>query len=396
MSTRIVAVGAPSTFGQQVARTVGAAQDVISWVPTIIAAEEMLSGNGEGPIALILSPAVKDQDALALADHVARTAPATPIVVVRDRPPDGFLPLAMRAGIRDVVDLTQGSNELREALARAVAWSEKVRGAGETPTARPTRRGRVHAFFSSKGGTGKSFLAANLAVALAARHGHPVALADLDVQVGDTLAYFGKEAKGTLADLLALGEDPELQAVLSAGTKVDSHVVGYSSPPEPAAEPLPAQAVGRLVRTLRSTYADTVVDTPAGYGDHVLAVMDVADDILLVAGLDVVSVRHMAVAVHTLSSLGVPRERFRVVLNRADSKVGLTPQDVEKATKVRVDALIPSSRLVPASLNQGVPVVSSEPRSPVAKSVVDLAASLAQDQGRSAPKEPKRRLLRRG
>jgi pilus assembly protein CpaE len=394
VSTRLVTVGSPSTFGQQVARTVGSPPEAISWVPTIIAAEELLAADGRTPTALILSPSVKDQDALALADHVARTAPATPIVVVRDRPPDGFLPLAMRAGIRDVVDLTQGSNELREALARAVAWSEKVRSAGETPTGRATRRGHVQAFFSSKGGTGKSFLAANLAVALAGRTGHPAALIDLDVQVGDALAYFGKEAKGTLADLFALGEDPEAQAVLSAGTKLDGHVLAYASPPEPAAEPMSSETAGRLVRTLRSTFAHTVVDTPAGYSDHVLGVLDVADEILLVAVLDVVAVRHMAVAVHTLTSLGVPRERFRVVLNRADSKVGLTPQDVEKATKVRVDALIPSSRLVPASLNQGVPVVSSEPRSPVAKSIISLAASVA--QGRSAPKEPKRRLLRRG
>ncbi|HZA26726.1 MAG TPA: hypothetical protein VE915_03625, partial [Actinomycetota bacterium] len=167
MSTRIVAVGAPPTFRQQVARSTESPLEAIEWVPTITAAEELLSPGAPLPTVLVLSPAVKDQDALGLADYVGRTAPTTAIVVVRDRPPDGLLPLAMRAGVRDVVDLTQGSQELKDALGRAVAWSENVRGAGsDTEAASPELRGRVHALFSSKGGTGKSFLAANLAVAL--------------------------------------------------------------------------------------------------------------------------------------------------------------------------------------------------------------------------------------
>lgn len=397
MSTRMIAVGAPPTFRQQVARSIEAAPEVIEWVPTTTAAEERLSST-EPPMVMVLSPAVKDADVLGLADYVGRTSPATAIVVVRDRPPDGLLPLAMRAGVRDVVDLTQGSQELKEALARAVAWSDKVRGAGGQPTAaRPERRGRVHALFSSKGGTGKSFLAANLSVALSRHSGQPTALADLDVQIGDGFAYFGREPKGTIADLIALGDSPAREAVLSAGTRLDGAVWGYGSPSDPAAQPLAPEAVGRLLRTLRSTFPHTIVDTPAGYTDHVLSVLDIADEILLVAMLDVVAVRHMAVALHTLAASGLPRERFRVVLNRADSKVGLSPQDVERATKVRVDALVPSSRLVPASLNRGVPVVSSEPRSPIARSVASLAGTLAAaPASASTTNAPKRRLLRRG
>jgi pilus assembly protein CpaE len=398
MSTGIVAVGAPPTFRQQVARSMGAPPESIGWVPTITAAEELLAPGTSLPTVVVLSPAVKDNDALSLAEYVGRTAPATAIVVVRDREPDGLLPLAMRAGVRDVVDLTQGSHELKEALGRAVQWSEKVRAMGGEPRdARPERRGRLHALFSSKGGTGKSFLAANLAVALFRETGHPTALADLDVQIGDTLAYFGLEAKGTIGDLIAHGDSPDPEVVLSAGTNLHGQVFAYGSPPDPAAQALPAEAVGRLLRALRSTFAHTVVDTPAGYTDHVLSVLDMADEILLVAMLDVVSVRHMALALHTLASSGVPRDRFRVVLNRADSKVGLTPQEVERVTKVRVDALIPSSRLVPASLNHGVPVVTSEPRAPVAKSVSGLAGMLAAASSTSQPTSaPKRRLLRRG
>jgi pilus assembly protein CpaE len=91
----------------------------------------------------------------------------------------------------------------------------------------------------------------------------------------------------------------------------------------------------------------------------------------------VVGVKHLSKALDTLLSIGLPRERFHVVLNRADSKVGLDASDVERVMKIQVDAMIPSSRLVPTSLNKGRPVVLDEPTSEVAVSIRNLAAKFA-------------------
>ena len=79
--------------------------------------------------------------------------------------------------------------------------------------------------------------------------------------------------------------------------------------------------------------------------------------------------KHLAKALDTLLTIGLPRERFRVVLNRADSKVGLDAGDVERVMKISVDAMIPSSRLVPTSLNKGRPVVLDEPGAEVSQSI---------------------------
>jgi pilus assembly protein CpaE len=95
--------------------------------------------------------------------------------------------------------------------------------------------------------------------------------------------------------------------------------------------------------------------------------------VCLVTGLDVVGVKHLSKALDTLLTIGLPRDRFRVVLNRADSKVGLDASDVERVMKIQVDAMIPSSRLVPMSLNKGRPVVLDEPGSEVAASIRHLA-----------------------
>lgn len=377
MRARIVSVGAPPTFRQDVARGLGIGPELIEWVPTAAACQELFARQDGTPEIVVLSPAVKDQDALDLAESVARMAPATAVVAVRDRPADGFVPLAMRAGIRDVVDLTRGAQELREGLERAMTWSSKVRAAGTESRGggSSAESGRVHAVFSSKGGTGKSFLAANLASALA-RRAAPVALIDLDVQMGDAFSYFGRDPSHTLMDLVPVADQAEPEAIMAAGTKLGEGLWGYASPPDPAAHGMTTQAVAKVLVSLRSAFAHTVVDTPAGYTDQVLSVLEVADDILIIAGLDVVAVRHMAVALHTLRSLGVSPERFRIVLNRADSKVGLSPHEVERVMNVHVDSMIPSSRLVPAALNRGEPVVTSEPKSGVAKSLGELAAAL--------------------
>src|ERR671924_1687331 len=162
----VVAVGTPQSFRQQLARAIELGPDEVGWVQSATAAEELLI-NAYQPIdVLVLSPEVKEPDALGLAEFVGRSAPGTAIVMVRDHTWNGLLPAAMRAGIRDVVDLTQGSEELRDAVERAIAWAQNLRSA-DVRELSSTERGRIISVFSSKGGTGKTFLTTNLATAIA-------------------------------------------------------------------------------------------------------------------------------------------------------------------------------------------------------------------------------------
>jgi len=119
----VYAVGTPQSFRQQVARAIEVEPDAVGWVQSPTAAEEMLI-KAYGPVdVLVLSPEVKEPDALGLAEFVGRSAPGTAIVLVRDHTWNGLLPAAMRAGIRDVVDMTQGAEELRDAVERAIVWA---------------------------------------------------------------------------------------------------------------------------------------------------------------------------------------------------------------------------------------------------------------------------------
>lgn len=377
MTHSVIAVGTPQTFRTTLARALEVEPDDVGWAQSVTAAEEILESTDEPVDVLVLAPEVKEPDALGLAEFVGRTAPMTAIVMVRDKSWNGLLPAAMRAGIRDVVDLTQGSEELRDAVERAIIWAENLRSVRGNLAERPTRRGMVISVFSSKGGTGKTFLATNLASALADVTGEDTAVVDLDVDMGDVYSYFGLEPTRQVMELIGLGEGADREQVLAFSTKVEAHLWAFGAIPDPAMQPPAGEAVGKYLRTLRNNFSYVVVDASADYTDLALACFDLSDAICLVTGLDVVGVKHLSKALETLLTIGLPRERFRIVLNRADSKVGLDAGDVERVMQIEVDTLVPSSRLVPMSLNKGRPVVLEEPDSQVSRSIRQLAERFA-------------------
>ena len=392
---KVLAIGAPPTFRQDVARALDQSPESVDWLPSVTAAEEFVVVRHLCPDVLVLSPEVKDPDALGVADFMAKHSPATAVVLVRHASVNGLLPTAMRAGIRDVVDLSRGYDDLREALDRAIEWSTGLRRIQEGDEDEGETKGRIISVFSSKGGVGKTFLASNLAPALAARTEQDTALVDLDLKVGDVFSYYGKEPTRPMQDLIALAERTDSEAIRQTGEKLHDRVWAYAVVPDPACESMPGDTTGKVLRNLRQNFAYTVVDASNDYSDQTVAVFDLSDEIWLVTGLDVVGMRHLLIAMETLDSLGVPRERLRVVLNRADSKVGVSLNDVERVLKVNVDVKIPSSEVVPQSLNRGVPVFIGQPQSEVGKSVAEVAeAIVGSPQTTPAPVPVGRRRLK--
>jgi pilus assembly protein CpaE len=392
-TAKVIAIGAPPTFRQQVARSLDLEPDLIDWMPSVTAAEAYLSDE-RGSISanvLVLAPSIKEPDAFGLAEFVNQSAPASAVLLVRERTMNGLLPAAMRAGIRDVVDLSRGAAELRDALSRAIQWSENLGSIGaEVQPSSPTRRGMMISVFSSKGGTGKTFFASNLAGAIAVAAGKDTAVLDLDVDMGDVFAYFGKEPTRPLQDLLGLGDETDRDRVIAMGTQLYDHLWGFGSPHDPTVTAPGGEAMGKVLRTLRGAFDYIVVDATADYTDAAISAFDLSDHICLISGLDVVGVRHLSMAYRTLQSLGIAKEKIRIVMNRADSKVGIDTDDVERVTKLKLDAAIPSSRLVPTSLNKARPVVLYEPRSEVSKAVQEFAQRLIVREAVESPAKRKK------
>jgi pilus assembly protein CpaE len=144
------------------------------------------------------------------------------VVLVRERSTDRLFQSAMRVGVREVADLSVGGIPMvKEAVDRAMAWSEGLRSArsGSAPAVSDGGPGQgvVVSVFSSKGGVGKTFLASNLAAAVARASGQDTAILDLDLEMGDVFSFFGQETDSGPEDLMAVGNLEDPADVVAAG-----------------------------------------------------------------------------------------------------------------------------------------------------------------------------------
>jgi pilus assembly protein CpaE len=119
-----------------------------------------------------------------------------------------------------------------------------------------------------------------------------------------------------------------------------------------------------------------VVDTSPFFHGPMLATLDRTDELVVLCGLDVPTLKNVRLALQTLELLSFPVNRIRFVLNRANSKVGLSKREVEAALEVTISNEIPSERIVPLSVNRGTPAVLSDPGSDYAKSVLQIAKAV--------------------
>jgi pilus assembly protein CpaE len=256
---------------------------------------------------------------------------------------------------------------------------------GDLNDAEPT--GRIISVLSPKGGSGKTTVASNLAVGLALTEPDQAAIIDLDLQFGDVATALGLTPTHTLVDALRAPGTAEGMALKSFLSPHHSDLWALCGPESPAeGEEVSPEQAKAVVETLAEQFRYVVVDTSAGLTEHTLSVLEASTDLVLVCAMDVTSVRSLRKLIAALEQLGMTRARRHLVINRADSKVGLDLRDVEATLGLPVDVSVSSSRTIPLSLNQGLPVVASEPRSAVARQftqLVDRFAEQPAEQGMS-------------
>jgi pilus assembly protein CpaE len=355
-----------------------------------------LAAEGRDVLAAIFGPSLSDQDALALAGALQQGTPDVSVLLIRRQDSGELIRQALRFGIKDVLLSTSDEPAVRTAAARALEIARTLRGrlTGGAPTDPGDARspGKVVTVFSSKGGCGKTFLSTNLAVALS-RGGAEVALVDLDLHFGDVAIMLHLFPSHTIYDA---AQNPSLDALSlkSFLTRHDSGIWALVAPTEPTvADNINPGAIGNILKLLRTAFDYVVIDTPPAFSEPVLAAFDESDWLVMLATLDVPSIKNLRLTLQTMELLHFPTGRIRVVVNRADSKVGLRLPDVEKLLSLPVDTTIPSSRSVPLSVNKGSPIMLEEPKGAVAESIRRVASLLADNTPRSRPRQKQRRSL---
>ena len=271
------------------------------------------------------------------------------------------LQASLRAGARDTVSLADsaaltavgvpGRGTPLQRVPHACPAVAEVRG---TP-------GKLIAVFSTKGGVGKSTIAINMAVSMARRTDERVALVDGDLQFGDVAVLLGLPPQHTVLDAAAavqVGDSQLLRAILS---RHESGLFVLPAPTEPVlgSQMAPGEIAG-LCNELRNLFGYVIVDMPAQFDEYVLAVVDLADDVLLVGSMDIPSVKNLKIGIQALDLAAIAGPKMRLVLNRANTQVKLDVREIEQVLGMRAEFPIPSDIAVPMSVNAGIPVVDHD------------------------------------
>ena len=285
----------------------------------------------------------------------------------------------MRAGVSDVVMMDAAGDELLEAVLRADRQIEGATPVRDVNTddlggQRRPRHDRVlaqgrcrqvgHRDQPRRGPAAKT-------------KGRPVVLVDADLQFGDAAVMLRMQPPHTLADVVEGIDRMDMHQLRSLlAVHVPTGLLVLAAPTEPAfADRVTPNDMSVVINLLRSFAAHIVIDTPSSFNDVVIGLLDRSDDIVMVGGMDIPTIKNVKIGLQTLGMLEIPSNRIQLVLNRANTKVRLEVQEVERTLQMRAAALIPSDILVPTSINRGIPAVIDVPRSGVARSIGQLADS---------------------
>jgi pilus assembly protein CpaE len=310
-----------------------------------------------------------------------------PIVIVASGSATGLLEEALEADVADVLLLPKLVENVVFTIRKAAHAKRGV------PTVTRAQLGRVVTVCSPKGGTGKTVTASNLAAALA-KQGRKTLLLDLDLQFGDAAIVMGLEPDKTIYDLVVAPGELDIEKLAGYTAKHPSGLDVLPAPLRPEdAELVTESKITRLLEVARECYETIIVDTSPFFHGPMLATLDRTDELLIICGLDVPTLKNVRLALQTLELLSFPSNRIKFVLNRANTKVGLSKREVESALKVTITAEVPSDRAVPVSVNRGTPAVLADPGSDFAKAMMALAKTIAPvGDSKAKAKQPRKRM----
>jgi pilus assembly protein CpaE len=356
--------------------------------------EESWTALGEhaSDVVIVACPPDSEQ-ALWFIREATRRYPERPIVVLSAASSNGFVQHAFESGADDLVMRANGHDtanvaaELRFAVEKAVA--RRTGGPGAAAGALAS----LICVLGPKGGIGKTLTTANLAVALALA-GKKVAVVDLDLQFGDVGLSLGLVPHRTIFDLVKSGGSLDSDKIEGYLTPHSSGVRALMAPVRPdQASAVTIEFLRELYPLLRQSNDFVIVDTPPGFSPEVIASIDSSTHIVMVGMLDSLSLKNTKLGLETLELMGYKRDRIRLLLNRADTNVGVTQDDVTAIVGRPPDVCVSSNREVVRSVNEGSPIVQGRPRTDVAQSFRTLAELYIGTEAR----EPRRlRLRRRG
>ena len=353
------------------------------------------------PDVVVMDINMPGMDGIAAAELISQRLPQVAIIMMSVHGEAEQMRRSLQAGAREFLVKPFSSDEFSETIKRVYDREEARRHqiqasmpAGPVAAeADPDIEHQVIAIFSPKGGSGRTTIATNLAIAIKQQTGARVALLDANLQFGDVGVLLNLNPK--TKSIVDAADGGELDRDLVESVLIDhsSGIRALLAPPTPeGADLITPASLLTVVGHLRRMHAYTVVDLPAGLNDHSLAIMEIADQIVIMAALEITAIKNLRLFLEVADQLGYERSKLRIVMNRSDTTQGIRLGDVEGSIRRSIDGTIVSDgRLAVLAVNRGVPFIISNPESPLSRDVNRLAQTLIGDTIAAAEEKPNRR-----
>ena len=332
---------------------------------------------------VLLGPSYNDDAAMEQIRILHNQDPALILMLVAEEVTADLLRKGMRAGVSDVLEAPLDEPKIEAAIEQFAhdILNRETASAAAPPSEvgiERSKTGRIITLTSAQGGSGKTVLATNVALLLNRIPDVKVCLVDADLQFGDVCLVLQLEPRYTMVN--ASHELHHLDGELLDSLLTEHHtgLKVLAAPLEPAfADDITTAGLMQMLDVLQDGFDYVVVDTASMLDELILSLIEKSDDILMLVDMDLPSVKNAKLALETLRLLKFSTSNVQLVMNRSNSKAKLDNKEIEGALKMGISAAVPSDAMVAASVNEGRPVVESDPKSKVAKGFESVAELIA-------------------
>lgn len=329
---------------------------------------------------VLLGPTYKDDKHMEQIRTLHNQDPALVLMLVAEEVTSDLLRRGMRAGVSDVLETPLDEPKIEAAIEQFGHDVLKRQSASVKPRASVEgAQGRLVTITSAKGGSGKTVVATNVALLLNRIPDIKVCLVDADLQFGDVCLVLQLEPRFTMVNASHELHHLDGELLDSLLTEHPSGLKVLAAPLEPAfADDITTTGLMQMVDVLLENFDYVVIDTASMLDELILSLFEKSDDILMIVDMDLPSVKNAKLALETMRLLKFSTANVKLVMNRSNAKARLDNKEIENALKMRISAAVPSDAVVAASVNEGRPVVETDPKSRVAKGFESVAALIAE------------------
>ncbi len=322
-------------------------------VATALDGEECLQQiDGKDIDVVVVELALSKISGVKVAEYLSLEKPGISTVILADQSNLGFYRSAMLAGAREFLITPIPGDEFAFSIRRVyeieAERQRKHRSSGKREKMTLTgqvrnKNGKIIVMSGGKGGTGRSFISANLASMFANNNSDmEIAIADFDLQFGDISAIFSTPANKSIVDLVPVVDELSLVTMKSVATKISDNLELYASPPQlERSELITSNHATRFLDSFRDNYDLTIINTGALMTEISIDLMEKSDYFALVVNPEVLSVKACSQIKSLYDKLGYAKNQIGCILNKENKSTVLTSQRVAETLHTEVIGSIP-------------------------------------------------------